>query len=287
MKAESSEDSNEYSEIIFVKALEINIREENSITGDPYTDESVQNNVSFITMPLTLLVKDKENVPNEGDEILVSLSISEDARYYNIDGYCESIIKKRTSGFSLKNISKIAEQALGKISSYFNNETNELEEEYSTEEIDTGDEGLDVAYRKGKKIDVQLVEVERGKKLESETADKWKEMVLAALKDGVKLSLRSAFRSNQEQQKLYDRYQAWKKYQSGESSVPSQESPPAARPGFSNHQQGLAVDIYEAAISLGGYDSEAFKWLEKNASRFSFENTVSGEPWHWEYKKEV
>ena len=50
----------------------------------------------------------------------------------------------------------------------------------------------------------------------------------------------------------------------------------AAKPGFSNHQSGSALDI---ALVYDG----AYAWLKKHAQRFGFRRTVPGEPWHWEF----
>jgi len=43
----------------------------------------------------------------------------------------------------------------------------------------------------------------------------------------------------------------------------------AARPGYSNHQMGLAIDWSEGMIS----------YLQRNPH--GLKATVSGEPWHW------
>lgn len=67
-------------------------------------------------------------------------------------------------------------------------------------------------------------------------------------------------------------------------SMPSSScSPPTARPGYSMHEKGLAVDFYKKgrsgqAISIGG--TREFRWLKRKASRFGFYNLPS-EPWHW------
>jgi LAS superfamily LD-carboxypeptidase LdcB len=55
--------------------------------------------------------------------------------------------------------------------------------------------------------------------------------------------------------------------------------PPTARPGTSNHEQGLAID-FTSGGSVLTRSSSAFKWLQNNARRFGFYNLPS-EPWHW------
>jgi D-alanyl-D-alanine carboxypeptidase len=56
--------------------------------------------------------------------------------------------------------------------------------------------------------------------------------------------------------------------------------PPTARPGFSMHEQGLAIDVSYNGATIGSRSSPAFRWLAANASRFGFSNLPS-EAWHW------
>jgi LAS superfamily LD-carboxypeptidase LdcB len=53
----------------------------------------------------------------------------------------------------------------------------------------------------------------------------------------------------------------------------------AACPGTSIHQTGRAID-FKFGLKNGG---EYLRWLNDNANKYGFEETVSGEPWHWEY----
>jgi peptidoglycan hydrolase CwlO-like protein len=57
-------------------------------------------------------------------------------------------------------------------------------------------------------------------------------------------------------------------------------SPPTARPGFSMHEQGLAVDFQSNGSFINTRSNPAFAWLAANAGRFGFTNLPS-EPWHW------
>jgi peptidoglycan hydrolase CwlO-like protein len=56
--------------------------------------------------------------------------------------------------------------------------------------------------------------------------------------------------------------------------------PPTARPGFSMHEQGLAVDFQSNGSFINSRSNPAFGWLAANAGRFGFTNLPS-EPWHW------
>lgn len=57
-------------------------------------------------------------------------------------------------------------------------------------------------------------------------------------------------------------------------------SPPTARPGFSKHEHGRAIDFAVNGDTIKSTDSRAFQWLSANAPRYGFEN-LEGEPWHW------
>ena len=63
----------------------------------------------------------------------------------------------------------------------------------------------------------------------------------------------------------------------------NQCSPPTARPGYSSHQDGLAIDFYcQAGILTNNNCGDAFRWLDCNAARYGLINLPS-ESWHWYY----
>ncbi len=121
-----------------------------------------------------------------------------------------------------------------------------------------------VGYRNGKAINLEVILVD-GVEVEVATAQAFIKMRDVADEDGVYLQAWSGFRSNERQAELYA---AWK---AGMGN-------PAAKPGYSNHQTGRAIDI-----NLLGVPKETFAWLTANAARFGFKRTVPSEPWHWEY----
>jgi len=121
-----------------------------------------------------------------------------------------------------------------------------------------------VGYRDGKAIELEVTEVD-GVMVEVTTARAFTTMRDAAAEAGVYLQPWSGFRSNEKQSALYEEWKA------GVGN-------PAAKPGYSNHQSGRAIDI-----NLLGVPKETFAWLKKHASRYGFRRTVASEPWHWEY----
>lgn len=59
----------------------------------------------------------------------------------------------------------------------------------------------------------------------------------------------------------------------------SQCRPPTARPGYSNHQMGLAIDFTQNGHTISG-SSTGFTWLNQNAATYGLYNLPS-ETWHW------
>ena len=105
-------------------------------------------------------------------------------------------------------------------------------------------------------------------------------MIKAAEADGIPLKLNSVWRNSPNidaggsgagtWKMTKGQQHFWDIYQAGTGN-------PAARPGRSKHQLGLAVDI--AGTSPVG--SAIFEWLSKNAEAFGFYRSVSSERWHW------
>jgi zinc D-Ala-D-Ala carboxypeptidase len=116
----------------------------------------------------------------------------------------------------------------------------------------------------------------------------WHSMKRDARRDGIVLSIISAFRSVDRQIEIVRR-----KLQAGEPL--EQILRVSAPPGFSEHHSGRAVDLTTPLVptlDIGFAESEAFQWLLRHANGFRFflsypENNAQGysfEPWHWCYR---
>jgi hypothetical protein len=57
----------------------------------------------------------------------------------------------------------------------------------------------------------------------------------------------------------------------------------AAKPGFSRHQNGIALDISTKGSKPPKYITKVYEWLRNNAPQYGFVRTVRSEPWHWVY----
>ncbi len=117
-------------------------------------------------------------------------------------------------------------------------------------------------YKNGEKTQIKIVSCGNSE-AEQHTAIAFRAMARAAEKAGLDLRIRSGFRSHAKQKQLY------KDYVRGRGHL-------AARPGYSNHESGRALDIYIT-------DYRVLEWLEKHAAAYGFHRTVPGEAWHWEY----
>lgn len=94
---------------------------------------------------------------------------------------------------------------------------------------------------------------------------------------------------------VYSGYRSYKKQEYLYYEVYNQDDSLSARPGFSEHQTGYAVDLSTASAGLTHYfeNTDEFKWLLENAHRFGFilrfpkgKEWATGyayEPWHFRY----
>lgn len=126
--------------------------------------------------------------------------------------------------------------------------------------------GSATGYVNGSATNIDLANIGDGETMRTDAARAFKAMQEAARRDGVDLSATSGFRSMAEQERLYQMYR------NGTGNL-------AARPGFSNHQGGVSIDIG----GVNGYGTAAYNWLQSNASQYGFRNDVAGEYWHWTF----
>lgn len=120
-------------------------------------------------------------------------------------------------------------------------------------------------------------------KLSDEVMKAFEEMKEAASKDKITLWIQSGYRSYKTQEELFNNYVK----QSGKEKAETF----SARPGHSEHQTGLAMDLNIVDSSFEG-TKEAI-WIEKNAYKYGFivrypkgKESITGykyEPWHVRY----
>lgn len=130
---------------------------------------------------------------------------------------------------------------------------------------------------------------ESGRYMRKEAADSFHKLVEAAAEEGLKIVMTTAYRSYGFQKTLWNNYVA----NEGEAAA----SRFSARPGQSEHQSGLAVDVSSPSVDYAltdrfGKTKEGI-WIAENAHNFGFiirfpegKEDVTGylyEPWHIRY----
>ncbi len=114
-----------------------------------------------------------------------------------------------------------------------------------------------------------------------------------AKKDGIYLVFLSGFRSINLQNDIFYSLKSIRNQEAAERARVS------APPGYSEHSTGFAIDIGDATRRETDFETdfentEAFKWLIKNAAKFHFKLSfnkdnkyIDYEPWHWRYEGSI
>ena len=120
--------------------------------------------------------------------------------------------------------------------------------------------------------------------LRREAATAYEELVSAALLDNVIIYPFSAYRSYNTQNKLYNNYVARDGVKAADTY--------SARPGFSEHQLGLAIDVRSNTL-LDNLTEKDYEWMLSNSYKYGFIvrypkgcqhiTQFMEEPWHLRY----
>lgn len=143
-------------------------------------------------------------------------------------------------------------------------------------------------------------------KLQKEVLDAFQQMKKAALKDGIKINIVSAYRSFERQKSIWNRkYTSYiKKGYSPEKAI-EKIIEYSTIPGTSRHHWGTDIDIIEGGkkhiknvlnernFEGDGAYSNLKKWMDNNANTYGFYLVYTNqenrkgfkfEPWHYTYK---
>ena len=100
-------------------------------------------------------------------------------------------------------------------------------------------------------------------KMTKEAYEAFLNMWKASHDAGFYLIVNSSYRNYQEQQETYDDY--------ARSNGTNYADTIAARPGFSEHQTGLTIDVFEKGTGQKDFDTtDSYKWLKENAHLYGF-----------------
>ena len=125
-----------------------------------------------------------------------------------------------------------------------------------------------------------------GMKLVKEAKEAFEKMASDAKKEKLNIVAMSTYRSYNYQVDLYNRYVR----QDGKEAADTY----SGRPGHSEHQTGLAVDVYDNEIDYTKFEkTNEFKWMDEHAHEYGFilrfpkdkekETGYIYESWHYRY----
>ena len=138
----------------------------------------------------------------------------------------------------------------------------------------------------------ETVELSNGQRVDKRIYPELMEMFEDAESEGIFLSVRSGYRSNQEQTEIYEeKIKQLQNQGMNHKSATEKAQKLVAKPGHSEHQLGLAVDINSDGIH--NTNQQAYQWLKNNAHKYGFiyryppnKSEITGvldEPWHYRY----
>ena len=125
-----------------------------------------------------------------------------------------------------------------------------------------------------------------GKLLVKEALDNYNDMKSDLESNNLKLRVISSYRTDQYQLELYNKY----KEKDGEEIADTY----SARPGYSEHQTGLCIDVDNTKVYYEEFENtEEFKWMQENSYKYGFilrypkdKEDITGykyESWHYRY----
>ncbi|MEG2322059.1 MAG: M15 family metallopeptidase [Bacilli bacterium] len=137
---------------------------------------------------------------------------------------------------------------------------------------------LDETYKPNDIVNIPEEYAYANHKIKEEVYSQYKKMWKEAKKEGLTLIVTSSYRDFDEQKKEYD----------------AANDDYAAKPGFSEHQTGLALDIVTYDTQGNDFENKKeFLWLQDNADKYGFilrypkdKENITGyayESWHYRY----
>jgi len=139
----------------------------------------------------------------------------------------------------------------------------------------------------------KLVLIEPNIEVHIDMRDSLLKMREEAKKDGIYLVFLSGYRSINLQNDIFYSLKSIRNQEAAERARVS------APPGYSEHSTGFAIDIGDATQREKDFETDfentdAFRWLIKNAAKFHFKLSfnkdnkyIDYEPWHWRYEGSI
>ena len=238
---------------------------------------------------ITTLVKMDTKVTSKAlekyDEHLISLTKQKYFMWKNYDIYKEYINKKYQETNTIDYNEIITKVNVNRnYNFYTHTKETDMNKEYAI--LVNKYHNLPDKYAPNDIVDVSNQHGYGNNKIRKEVYEAFKEMFEEAKKENITLIINSGYRDYNSQTELYNKYKNTK----GEEYADGV----AARPNFSEHQTGLALDLITYGASGTTFESTtAFTWLMKNADKYGFilrypkdKEEITGysyESWHWRY----
>lgn len=238
----------------------------------------------IIVIALSIIPSKKEETKNNNQEVKEEKNKYEKLSYYKKEN------KKRYTAYEKENPTLTLEQIvtyvnIGLDNPYYTNtkpadnlNTNLLlvnKYNYLTEDyVPSNLENISTTYARS------------GMQLVKEAKEAFETLSENAKKEGMNVIAMSSYRSYDYQVNLYNNYVA----QDGKEAADKY----SARPGYSEHQTGLAVDVYNLDLPYTSFEeTEEFTWMQENAYKYGFilrfpkdKVDITGyqyESWHYRY----
>jgi len=239
----------------------------------------------IILVVLTLVLVSKSNNKNPQDEKLSILNnIDKKIDYFNYD-YIDRYISYKDKNPFLSDEDVVTRVNLNldysfykktSISNHLNkvtilvNKYISLPSDYVPDNL----ESIDSKYTESSKL------------LVSDARLAFESMASDAKKEGYNIRVVSAYRSYNYQETLYNKYVL--------SDGKEKADTYSARPGYSEHQTGLVIDIDNTIVDYNNFEStKEFKWMQENSYKYGYilrypkdKEDITGysyESWHYRY----
>ena len=254
-------------------------------TSTKYKLEKVGYNENEIS---TLIKKDQKTVNKalkKYDENLIPLTNQKYFLWKNYDTYKEYINKKSSQTNNIDYNEIVTKVNVNRNYDFYTH-TKETKMDKNSAILVNKYHSLPDKYAPNDLVDVSSQYGYGQNKIRKEVLEAFKTMFESAKNDKITLIINSGYRDYNYQKSLYDEY----KNNKGEQYADGY----AARPNFSEHQSGLALDIITYGASGTTFENtDAFKWLTNNADKYGFilrypkgKEDITGysyESWHWRY----
>lgn len=143
----------------------------------------------------------------------------------------------------------------------------------------------------------ELVQLRNGHSIDSRAYPALQRMMDDCRAAGLQPLICSSYRSEETQQRLFEKeVQSWRSQGCSQEEAEEQAARWVARPGTSEHQTGLAVDIVDISYQIldqGQEDTAVQRWLIAHCAEYGFilrypveKSALTGvnhEPWHYRY----